>query len=72
MKNTSNFDCLLNLSKHILDEIDNPIWGEGSRCNNWKNYVYLDFKKNWHLLTDRERLIIAYLADCQADKEEWD
>lgn len=71
MKNTSNFDCL-NLSKHILDEIDNPAWASGGRIHNWKNYVDSDFQSGWHLLTDRERLIIAYLAECQADREEWD
>lgn len=70
MKNTSNFD-FLTLPGHIAEELDNPNWKRGLRYHNWKDYVEFEFKEVWHLLSERERTIIAYMAEQRADREDY-
>jgi hypothetical protein len=53
-------------------DIDNPQFNNANHCHDWRNYVNEDFKRMWPDLTRREKLIIAYFADVQAQQEEWD
>lgn len=53
-------------------DIDNPNFQNTSKAQDWRCYVPYDWQQNWDQLTERERQIIAVMAQSQADKEEWD
>lgn len=53
-------------------DIENPDFKNTSKVHDWRNYVPYDWQKNWEQFTERERQIIAVMAQSQADKEEWD
>ena len=53
-------------------DINNPDFENKSKVHDWRNYVPYDWQKNWEQFTERERQIIAVMAQSQADKEEWD
>ena len=59
-------------TKLSMIDIDNPDWKNISKVHDWKNYVPYDWQENWQDFTERERKIIAVMAQSQADKEEWD
>ncbi len=59
-------------NKLSMIDIDNPDWKNISKVHDWKNYVPYDWQENWQDFTERERQIIAVMAQSQADKEEWD
>ena len=52
--------------------INNPNFKNAAKVHDWRNYVPCDWQKNWEQFTERERQIIAVMAQSQADKEEWD
>jgi DNA-binding CsgD family transcriptional regulator len=52
--------------------INNPDFKNAAKVHDWRNYVPCDWQKNWEQFTERERQIIAVMAQSQADKEEWD
>jgi hypothetical protein len=56
--------------KHI--NLDNPEFDKRSKVHDWRNYVPYDWMKEWDNLTEREKNIIAVMAETQADNEEWD
>lgn len=53
-------------------DINKPDFQNTSKAHDWRNYVPCDWQKNWEQFTERERQIIAVMAQSQADKEEWD
>ena len=70
MKKTSDFD-FLNLPTHIIDELENPDWKTGQRIYqvyNWKYHVDLDFVKRWKQLSFREKSLVAYFVNQQAEQ----
>ncbi len=68
---------MINLFKDYTAElsginIDNPEFEKSNSVHDWRNYVPYDWQINWAELTERERQIIAVMAQSQADREEWD
>ena len=57
-------------TKHI--NLDNPEFENRKKVHDWRNYVPYEWVKEWDRLTEREKRIIAVMAETQADKEEWD
>ena len=57
-----------------LSQIDlfYPNFKDAGRIMDWRNYVPYDWQNNWEQFTERERQIIAVMAQSQADNEEWD
>jgi hypothetical protein len=55
-----------------LIDINNPDFQNASNIHDWRNYVPYDWRENWSKFTERERQIIAVMAQSQADKEDWD
>lgn len=55
-----------------LIDIENPRFEDAGKVHDWRNYVPYDWQKNWFEFTERERQIIAVMAETQADKEDWD
>ena len=53
-------------------DLSNPQFEKAERIMDWRNYVPYDWQKNWSEFSERERQIIAVMAQSQADKEEWD
>lgn len=53
-------------------DIHNPDFKNVSNIHDWRNYVPYDWQENWEQFSERERKIIAVMAQSQADKEEWD
>lgn len=53
-------------------DINNPEFDKAGRIQDWRNYVPYEWQNNWDSFTDREKHIIAVMAEMQADKEEWD
>jgi hypothetical protein len=53
-------------------DIHNPDFKNKSKVHDWRNYVPYDWRNNWEQFTERERKIIAVMAQIQADKEVWD
>lgn len=62
----------LYLLEHVLKELDSPEWNMRSKYHDWKGYVPGELMDCWNELTKREKIIIAYIAYQQAEKEEWD
>jgi len=64
----------MNLFEDFIEHInlDNPKFENKTRVHDWRNYVPDEWIKEWSSLTDREKKIIAVMAETQADKEEWD
>ena len=64
----------MNLFDDFIKYIDwnNPKFEETTQVNDWRNYVPDEWVKNWDKFTEREKKIIAVMAEMQADKEEWD
>ena len=56
----------------IEQDLDNPNFKELDRIHNWRNHIDYDIKNVWKKLTKREKFLIAYLAEKEADQEEWD
>ena len=56
--------------KHI--NLDNPEFDKRNKVHDWRNYVPYDWMKEWDNLTEREKKIIAVMAETQANNEEWD
>jgi hypothetical protein len=54
-----------------LIDIENPKFEEKIKVHDWRNYVPYDWQINWFEFTERERQIIAVMAETQADKEDW-
>lgn len=52
--------------------LDAPNFDKAERVMDWRNYVPLDWQKHWDEFTEREKKIIATMAQMQADSEEWD
>lgn len=59
-------------SELSMANIDNPDFEHKNVTHDWKNYVPYDWQKNWSEFTERERKIIAVMAQREANKEEWD
>lgn len=53
-------------------DLDNPEFEIGRKTHNWKNYVPDEWIKEWDSLTERERKIIAVMAEIQAFQEDWE
>ncbi len=49
-----------------------PDFEGASEVHDWRNYVPYEWQTNWNDFSERERKIIAVMAEMQADKEEWD
>jgi len=47
-------------------------FSDTSRIHNWRNYVSEDFKEHWLQLPEDVRLLIWYMANKDAGREEWD
>ncbi len=64
----------MNLFEDFIKRIDlnNPKFNEVAKVHDWRNYVPYDWQNNWNELTEREKKIIAVMAETQADNEEWD
>lgn len=67
----------MNLFEDYIEQLsminfDTPDFENLSKVNDWKNYVPHEWRDNWGQFTERERQIIAVMAQNQADKEEWE
>ena len=77
MTTLSNFIRTMNLFQDYTAELsmidtNNPDFKNASKVHDWRNYVPYDWQKLWSQFTERERQIIAIMAQIQADKEGWD
>lgn len=50
-------------------DINNPDFKSASKVHDWRNHVPNDWKENWEQFTERERKIIAVMAQTRADSE---
>jgi hypothetical protein len=53
-------------------DVSTPDFGKKTKVHDWRNYVPDDWQEHWEQLTERERKIIAVMAQLQADIEIWD
>jgi len=53
-------------------DIDRPDFDNKTKVHDWRNYVPYNWQTNWGQFTEREKKIIAVMAQMQADNEEWD
>jgi hypothetical protein len=58
-------------SSNLID-INNPQFEKACQVHDWRNYVPYEWKDKWEEFTEREKQIIAVMAQMEADKEEWD
>lgn len=52
--------------------LENPKFEEAGKVHDWRNHVPEEFEKEWDNLTLREKQIIHFMAEKEADREEWD
>ena len=77
-RNKSNFRELKRKAMNLFEEmtkglnLENPDFKNLNKCHDWRNYVPYDWQRNWNEITERERKIIAVMAEMQAEDEEWD
>lgn len=60
------------ITKLSMIDINNPDFENPSKTHDWRNYVPYDWQKNWTQFTEREKQIIAVMAQSNADNEDWD
>lgn len=53
-------------------DINNPDFNRPGKVQDWRNYVPFNWQGNWVEFTERERQIIAVMAQSQADKVDWE
>ena len=53
-------------------DVGSPDFNTKTLVHDWRNYVPDRWQDNWGELTERERKILAIMAQAQADSEEWD
>lgn len=53
-------------------DVSSPDFKDKTSVHDWRNYVPDRWQDNWDELTERERKIIAIMAQAQADSEDWD
>ena len=60
--------------EYFLESVDlnNPDFENRCIVHDWRNYVPENWMDKWHKFTDREKIIIAVMAETIANKEEWD
>lgn len=49
---------------------DEPIWDEGGKIHNWRNYVSDDVKAQWPSFTNKQKKALYECFDEIADREE--
>lgn len=54
-----------------ITDLENPDFEHPDRIQDWKNYVPDEWQKDWKKFSERERQIIAIMAQSHADKEYW-
>lgn len=74
LKQTKMEAIQLNIFKDFIEliDIENPNFQNVGKVHDWRNYVPYEWQEKWFEFTERERQIIAVMAETQADKEEWD
>lgn len=64
------------LDKHLAKiswiDVNNPQFDKATKVHDWRNHVDEIFKITWTELTQREKLIIASIAEGLADIEQWE
>jgi len=58
--------------RQFVDEVEHPDWGSGFKCHNWMNHVPDSMKSLWGELSLETKLCILWVAEIQANQEEWD
>ena len=61
----------LRLPDYVWVELEDPDW-KLIGCNDWKRYVPSELREQWSKLSTLEKFLIGYMAEQEADKEEWD
>jgi hypothetical protein len=52
--------------------VNKPDFEKKERVHDWRNYVPVEWVEHWEEFSEREKKIIALMAEFQAGKEEWD
>lgn len=55
-----------------IQEYLDPVWQEGGRVHNWKNYPSDRVKDLWPTFSDEKKLALAEMFDDMASGEEWE
>lgn len=50
----------------------NPDWKNCSQVHDWKNYIDERLRARWSMLSSDQKQLLAYQADQEAGREEWD
>ena len=58
--------------KLSMIDIEKPDFKNTTKVHDWRNYIPYDWQINWNQFTQRERQIMAVMAQSSADIEEWD
>lgn len=58
--------------EEVYSAIENPRFEDAGKIHDWRNYVPRKIKKVWDLLDNEARVVAFYLAQLEADREEWD
>jgi hypothetical protein len=56
----------------VPDFTDGTFDAPAGRVHEWRNHVPHEIKTIWATLSDRERKLVAIMAERQASAEEWD
>ncbi len=51
--------------------IENPKFEERTKVHDWRNYVPFEWMNKWNEFSEREKKIIAVMAEMQAVNEDW-
>lgn len=66
----ANINQLMQLMRE--GEFDNPNWNKYNKIHNWKNYIPYELQQAWGSLSDETKACLKFVAQQQADNEEWD
>ena len=64
----------MNLFNEFIKNIDlnDPKFEDSGRVHDWRNYIPNEWVECWSEFTEKERKIMAVMAETQANNEEWD
>lgn len=53
-------------------DINNPEFDEKTNVHDWRNHIPEEIENIWGTLTERERILLCFVAEESASNEHWD
>lgn len=63
---------LLRVGAGYPSDLHSPEWDGRGKVHNWRNHVPIEIQINWQALSDDEKLLVWFVCEESATREEWE